>query len=80
MGLGHKKGCFGPSDQGWSKMGEAGPSLALPPGRTALGYRPLWCSLDEWEVTEVNPQWEWGAWWSARPPAVGNERKTERSG
>lgn len=55
MSLGHKKGCFGPSDQGWSKMGEAGPSLALPPGHTALGDRPLWCSPDEWEADRGEP-------------------------
>lgn len=36
-----QKSHLGPSDQGWSKMGEDSPSSALPPGHTALGYRRL---------------------------------------
>lgn len=68
MSLGHGKSCFGPGDQGWSKMGEARPPLALPPGHTALGYRPLWGSPDERGADRGEPQWEWGAWWAARPP------------
>lgn len=62
-----QKSHLGPSDQGWSKMGEDSPSFACHQA-TQLWVTGV-CGVLSRELSEVKPQWEWGARQAARPPS-----------
>lgn len=67
---------MGPVTRDGAKWGRPVPPLPYHQATQLWGTGPCGVLLMSGKLTEVNPQWEWGAWWPDRPPAVGNERKT----